>query len=366
MSRLLIPSVVLTFALSSGLPTPPAAFAQQAELTVTALEKKLFDLVNAEREKANVADGKDANDPTRRRPVAPHATIFLIARNHAKNMSVQGADHTLDGKNSLQRAWDAGIPKQAYVGENIASGDTTPESCVAGWMNSKLHRDGMLDPRVKVMGVGVAQSENGTYLWCLNYCGFAALAENPPKLVVAAARPAAGGTPNKPVTNPPAAVPTTTVPGTPPKPPQALLVLLAQEKALLDVLNAERVKAELRPLLTNSKLSIMARNHAVAMVKAGGLNHVLDGKTPTDRVKALGYPSAVEEVFNGGAVTAERCVSDWLSEDKLRAKIMDPNATEIGVGFTQAPDTTNVWNIVLGNSAEAANPPRIEVFKPKE
>lgn len=365
MSRLWLPMMILIAALCSGLAAPSAAFAQQAELSVTALEKKLFDLVNAEREKANA--GKAANDPARLRPAAPHATIFLIARNHAKNMSVQGMSHVLDGKNSLQRAWDAGISKNAFVGENIASGQTTPEACVADWMASKMgHREAILDPRVKVMGVGVAQSENGTYLWCLNYCGFPALAENPPKLVVLEPKPANAGKPNTPASNPPATVPTTTVPATPPKPPQALVVLLSQEKALLDALNAQRAKAELRPLALNRKLYSAASSHAAAMVKAGGLSHTLDGKNPTDRVKALGYPSAVEEVYNGGAVTAARCVSDWLGDDKLRAKIMDPNVTEIGVGFTQAPDTTNVWNIVLGASPEVANPPRIEVFTPKE
>jgi uncharacterized protein YkwD len=146
---------------------------------------------------------------------------------------------------------------------------------------------------------------------------------------------------------------------------QPVVILLPREKEVLDAINEQRTKNGLPELKLNFKLCMAARAHAVAMARANQLDHNLDGKTPTDRVKALGYPSEVAEVYNGGSVTAQDAVAVWLAAPTLKAKLLNDKATEIGVGFTQSADTTNVWNIVLGSSPEADNPARAEVAKEK-
>src|SRR5262245_17823641 len=72
--------------------------------------------------------------------------------------------------------------------------------------------------------------------------------------------------------------------------------LTAEEQAVIDLTNAERKKAEkdgkpldLKPLKMNPKLMDAARKHAENMAKQDKLEHVLDEKTPADRVKTAGY-----------------------------------------------------------------------------
>jgi uncharacterized protein YkwD len=63
----------------------------------------------------------------------------------------------------------------------------------------------------------------------------------------------------------------------------------ATELALIDLTNAEREKADLKPLRVNPKLMDAAREHAENMATHDRLAHVLDQKTPVDRTKAAGY-----------------------------------------------------------------------------
>jgi uncharacterized protein YkwD len=334
--------------------------AQENNLTVTPFEKRIFDLVNAEREKANA--GKASNDPTRLRPVVPNSKLFAAARGHARNMAVQGASHILDGKNPTDRARELGFSTAGYVGENIAFGQITPEATVADWMAStEGHREAILDRRVTIVGVGVAQASNGTYLWCLNYSGVADETLNPPLLVVN--NPPMPTPSNRPVPvplNPPVTVPSPPV-ATKSGSEPAVFVLLWHEMQLLNAINVARSNAGVPELKINSKLQKIASSHAATMRDAGRMAHVFNGKSPTDRGRTVGYPSEVDEVFNGGGVTAQRVMSDWMEDDQLRAKLLNPLYTEVGVGWTVTPDTTQVWNVTLGNSPEVAHPPTIMV-----
>ncbi|MCR5833423.1 MAG: CAP domain-containing protein [Selenomonadaceae bacterium] len=48
-------------------------------------------------------------------------------------------------------------------GENIAAGQDTPEDVVDSWMNSEGHRENILDPRFKEIGIGCVYSEDSRY-----------------------------------------------------------------------------------------------------------------------------------------------------------------------------------------------------------
>lgn len=342
--------------LIGGLIVPQATFGQQNELQVTDIEKSVLDLVNQEREKSNI--GKDPSDPKWAKPLLPNTKLFMIARSHAKNMAVQGADHILDGKNPTQRGEAVGFV--GFIGENWASGDPTPKDVVASWMASKQgHREGMLDYRARIIGVGLAQSRDGTNLWCINYSGSAVESANPPRLVVTqtGGKPTANvpPQPNTPAANNPIPQPNGFSP--------SVIVLNPFEKGLFEAINAERTKARLPVLKINLKLNSASNYHAAHMAIVRQLDHVLDGKSPTDRVRALGYPSEVEEVSNAGADNAERAVQNWMDVPQLQAKLLNPQVTEFGVGYAVTRDGTNVWNVVLGNSREAANPPQVEFMK---
>lgn len=55
--------------------------------------------------------------------------------------------------------------KFVAAGENIAKGQKTPAEVMRGWMNSPGHRNNILSPIYKEIGVGVAKLPNGTYCW---------------------------------------------------------------------------------------------------------------------------------------------------------------------------------------------------------
>ena len=50
------------------------------------------------------------------------------------------------------------------AGENIASGQRTPEQVVNAWMNSEGHRANILNEKYKYLGVGCV-SKGGSYAW---------------------------------------------------------------------------------------------------------------------------------------------------------------------------------------------------------
>ena len=51
------------------------------------------------------------------------------------------------------------------AGENIAMGQTTPNKVMEGWMKSPGHRDNILKPDFKQLGVGIAKNSKGE-LYC--------------------------------------------------------------------------------------------------------------------------------------------------------------------------------------------------------
>ena len=56
----------------------------------------------------------------------------------------------------------AGYAGWNRIGENIAAGQETPESVMAGWMTSPGHRANILNPAFKEIGVGFTRS-NGQF-----------------------------------------------------------------------------------------------------------------------------------------------------------------------------------------------------------
>ena len=51
------------------------------------------------------------------------------------------------------------------VGENIASGYTTPEQVMTGWMNSQGHKENILTSGYTKIGVGIAANSYGRLYW---------------------------------------------------------------------------------------------------------------------------------------------------------------------------------------------------------
>jgi len=94
--------------------------------------------------------------------------LNAAAQGHSEDMANQDYfDHT--GKNGSlpwDRAKVVGYEART-MGENIAAGQTTPESVVQGWINSPGHRANLLNANFTELGVGYFYLENDTGL--VNY-----------------------------------------------------------------------------------------------------------------------------------------------------------------------------------------------------
>jgi len=97
-------------------------------------------------------------------PLAPSAALQRAASAHAEDMARRGVmDHAGgDGSTPADRATRAGYAWRT-VGENVASGQSTPEQVVAEWLDSPRHCSNIMDSDFTEMGVAVASSATGVY-----------------------------------------------------------------------------------------------------------------------------------------------------------------------------------------------------------
>ncbi len=117
---------------------------------MTAEEKVLLDLTNAERAKEKLP------------PLSPNPLLFKVARLHSANMAKKGEmNHVLDGKGPGDRTLAGGYD-YAKVAENLAVSDGAPlKEIVENWMNSKVHRDNILRGNLEEIGMGMARNDKG-------------------------------------------------------------------------------------------------------------------------------------------------------------------------------------------------------------
>ncbi|MCP4428900.1 MAG: hypothetical protein GY803_30825 [Chloroflexi bacterium] len=100
-------------------------------------------------------------------PLKRNLDLIDAARLHNQDMIDNNfTDHIgSDDSTPAERACRAGYTPygwgDCYVGENIAWGYTTPSSVVQGWMNSQGHKDNILNPNYREIGVG--HNVGGTY-----------------------------------------------------------------------------------------------------------------------------------------------------------------------------------------------------------
>ncbi len=107
------------------------------------------------------------------------------------------------------------------------------------------------------------------------------------------------------------------------------------EQCVFDLTNEERIKAGLTPLTYNPLLEYSAENHSLNMAWQDFFSHTgIDGSTMAQRITAAGYQfSSAAENIAAGYTTPEQVVSGWMNSPGHRANILNPNLTEIGVGY---------------------------------
>lgn len=137
-----------------------------------------------------------------------------------------------------------------------------------------------------------------------------------------------------------------TLSNTQPRTPQ----LLAQADfmaELLQLTNAERQKVGAPPLKMNDKLTQAAQRHTTDMASNNFLSHTgSDGSTMQSRVQATGYLyRALGENVAAGQSTPAAVLKSWMMSSGHRANILNPNYTEIGLGYAMNASSkyTHYW-----------------------
>ncbi len=116
-------------------------------------------------------------------------------------------------------------------------------------------------------------------------------------------------------------------------------VLTKEERTLLDLLNASRVKEKLTPVRANAVLTGVARAHSANMAKQGKMAHVLDDKTPGKRVLEAGYDyrRVGENVAwsEGNDVELKEIHEGWMNSKVHRDNILRPDFEDVGFGIAR-------------------------------
>lgn len=117
-------------------------------------EQKVVELVNIERQKAGL------------HILTLDSNISNVARTKSKDMADNNyfAHQSPTYGSAGDMLTKFGIRWSAW-GENLASGQRTPESVVTAWMNSEGHRANIMSSDFSRIGVGYFTNSNGTPYW---------------------------------------------------------------------------------------------------------------------------------------------------------------------------------------------------------
>ncbi len=145
------------------------------------------------------------------------------------------------------------------------------------------------------------------------------------------------------------AAPAMSAPETAPKPVSTPNVSAPNPQALVDAINAERIKNKLPILTVNPILTKNAQSHADFMAATGQIQHEsADGSRPFQRHLAAGYPLA-GDLTRGGIcsenivafpnMTVAEAITSWFGDDPHTHTMLGDQYTECGAGIAVKGET---------------------------
>ena len=114
----------------------------------------------------------------------------------------------------------------------------------------------------------------------------------------------------------------------------------AYETRIFQLINAERGRRGIRPLVYNSELDQMAKIQATNMAHFQKMAHVLpEAELPalSDRARYVGYGyREIAENIALGYPSAESVVQGWMNSSAHRRNILNPGVVETGIGIARS------------------------------
>jgi uncharacterized protein YkwD/uncharacterized membrane protein required for colicin V production len=105
------------------------------------------------------------------------------------------------------------------------------------------------------------------------------------------------------------------------------------EAKMLELVNAERLRAGLRPLVADERLREVARQHSQEMFRLGYFAHVSPSAgSPADRLQRSGVPFATAGENLAYAPTVEVAHSGLMASPGHRKNILTPEFSRVGIG----------------------------------
>ncbi|MBR1735811.1 MAG: hypothetical protein IJ736_02180 [Firmicutes bacterium] len=147
---------------------------------------------------------------------------------------------------------------------------------------------------------------------------------------------------------PQAQQPTTPTQQTTPQTPQVSQNNSSYAKQVLDLVNNERAKNGLSPLVLDNALSSVAQAKSEDMMNKNYFSHTSPTYgSPFDMMKQFGisYTYAGENIAKGQK-TPEQVVNAWMNSEGHRANILNKNFTKMGLGYAASGSTT-YWTQML-------------------
>ena len=112
---------------------------------------RVVELTNIERSKAGLP------------PLKFNPVLGAAAQKHSVDMALNDFfGHTGSTGSKLGDRVSSEGYKWSYCAENVYAGGSTPEKAVEGWMNSTGHRNNILSPKSKEIGIGYYFLANDT------------------------------------------------------------------------------------------------------------------------------------------------------------------------------------------------------------
>ena len=119
----------------------------------------------------------------------------------------------------------------------------------------------------------------------------------------------------------------------------------AHATSVLNLVNQERAKEGLKPLTLSTKLTSIADLKAKDMAVKNYFSHTSPTYgSPFQMLQQYGvsYRSAGENIA-AGQTTPQEVMNSWMNSSGHRANIMNPNYTELGVGYYKGGSYRYYW-----------------------
>jgi uncharacterized protein YkwD len=119
---------------------------------------------------------------------------------------------------------------------------------------------------------------------------------------------------------------------------------------VVDLVNAERVKAGCKPVRADPKLTAAAGAHSADMAARGYFDHTSpEGVGFTDRITRAGFVwTAVAENIAKGVPSAPEVMTNWMTSPGHRANIVNCGYLKVGVGVAADGSGALLWTQDFG------------------